>query len=60
MFSRAAMGNFGVISGKYLYLKLLWYEVFLISTEMKPKLNKKLSLPWTPQRETASRNHQIL
>ena len=27
---------------------------------MKPKPNKNLSLPWTPQREKASRNHQIL
>ena len=27
---------------------------------MKPKLNKNLSLPWTPQGEKATRNHQIL
>ena len=27
---------------------------------MKPKLNKNLSLPWTPQGEEASGNHQIL
>ena len=27
---------------------------------MKPKLNKSLSLPWTPQGEKASGNHQIL
>ena len=27
---------------------------------MKPKLNKNLSLPWTPQGEKASENHQIL
>ena len=27
---------------------------------MKPKLNKNLSLPWTPQGEKASGNHQIL
>jgi len=27
---------------------------------MKPKPNKNLSLPWTPQREKASGNHQIL
>ena len=27
---------------------------------MKPKLNKNLSLPWTPQGEKASGNHQII
>ena len=27
---------------------------------MKPKLNKNLSLPWTPQGEKASENHQII
>ena len=27
---------------------------------MKPKLNKNLSLPWTPQGEKVSENHQIL
>jgi len=27
---------------------------------MKSKPNKKLCLPWTPQREKASGNHQIL
>ena len=27
---------------------------------MKPKPNKNLSLPWTPQGEKASGNHQIL
>ena len=27
---------------------------------MKQKLNKKLSLPWTPQGEKASGNHQII
>ena len=27
---------------------------------MKPKLNKNLSLPWTPQREKVSGNHQII
>jgi len=27
---------------------------------MKPKLNKNLSLPWTPQGEKASGNNQIL
>ena len=27
---------------------------------MKPKLNKNLSLPWTPQGEKATGNHQIL
>ena len=27
---------------------------------MKPKLDKNLSLPWTPQGEKASGNHQIL
>ena len=27
---------------------------------MKPKVNKNLSLPWNPQGEKASGNHQIL
>ena len=27
---------------------------------MKPKLDKNLSLPWTPQGENASGNHQII
>ena len=27
---------------------------------MKPKLNKNLSLPWDPQGEKASGNHQII
>ena len=27
---------------------------------MKPKPNKNLSLPWTPQGEKSSGNHQIL
>ena len=27
---------------------------------MKPELSKNLSLPWTPQGEKASGNHQIL
>ena len=27
---------------------------------MKPKLNKNLSLPWNPQGEKASGNHQII
>jgi len=27
---------------------------------MKPKRNKNLSLPWTPQGEKATENHQIL
>ena len=27
---------------------------------MKPKPNKNLRLPWTPQREKACGNHQIL
>jgi len=27
---------------------------------MKPKLNKNISLPWTPQGEKASGNQQIL
>ena len=27
---------------------------------MKPKLNKNLSLPWTPQGEKASGKHQII
>ena len=27
---------------------------------MKPKLNKNLSLPWTPQGDKVSGNHQIL
>ena len=27
---------------------------------MKPKLKKNLSLPWTPQGEKASGNHQII
>ena len=27
---------------------------------MKPKPNKNLSLPWTPQGDKASGNHQIL
>ena len=30
-----------------------------LNERMKPKLNKNLSLPWTPQGEKASGNHQI-
>ena len=31
-----------------------------LNETMKPKLNKNLSLPWTPQGEKTSGNHQIL